>query len=1160
MRIHRSNRSEELLAELVRILADRRLDPLAPECIVVQGRGMERWLELELSNRLGAFANAEFPFPRAFLQRSLAAVLGEDPGRGREFDPEALMWSIVEKLPALKEDPRFGSIREYLREDASGDQLLGLSRRIADHFDHYVIYRPEMVLAWERGERPPGPDLPEGEAAWQAELWRRLVEQHGSTHLAARIARFIEEVAGNSSSAAESGPKLPSRVCVFGVSTLPPLFMAALAALGEATELHLFIHSPSRQYWGQIRSAREQIRDRWREHSHAEDDAAFLHFEEGHPLLASLGRLGRDFQEILESGIEYEEGNADLYRDPLEVDPDRASLLRALQSDILNLRDRSADVDAERWQVSGGDRSLSLHACHGPMREAEVLRDQLLDLFEADASLRSCDVVVMTPDVETYAPFVEAVFSGGIEGEAGRGSIPCRVSDRGARSGFEVVEAFSQLLDVLGGRLTASELLDLLGQPCIRSRFGILESDQPRLRDWVEGAGIRWGIDAEHRAREGQPAELQNTWRFGMERLLLGYGMADRVGRLHADVRPFGEIEGVEAQSLGRLADFLARIFDFHDRARERRSPGDWELLLNELLERMVDADRENFHQRQWIRDGLRNCVEAARSAGFSGRISLRGLRDQLDPTIAQRSPPGGFLSGGVTFCEWTPLRTIPFRVVCLMGLGELQFPRSRRRLGFDLIGHAPRPGDRSAREDDRYLFLEALLSARDHLVITYPGFGERDHEVHNPSVVIGELLDHLDRIAIPETRSEAGAAASWSREKGVGVLIEHPLQSFSPAYFTAALGDPRLFSFSPMARDAARLLDSPPESSPPFFPDPLAAIPAAEIDGPPRLELDQLVDFFAGPVKYLMRQRLGVHLFEERDPTPSREPMDLVGLEKWKIGDQLIHESSGGRGADLVEARIRGLGRLPLGSAGFCAYEVVAQEVEDLLGLAGALRAGAAKPPLALDCELSGMRLVGSLAGVWPGGRVDLRFSTLGGSWELGQWIRHLAFCLLAEDGRAPEGVTPESHLFGRPDGGKGTSHIVFDFVAGAREELSQLIEIYRRGQQHPLPFFPRTSRKYAKTLRDSTTADPERHASLEAYRAWRGREDRAGRGGGGKHWERGQAPGESEDPYLRRVFADQDPLANSWRPVPGEEGDGFRFLAHRVFDALLEHRREIR
>jgi exodeoxyribonuclease V gamma subunit len=367
------------------------------------------------------------------------------------------------------------------------------------------------------------------------------------------------------------------------------------------------------------------------------------------------------------------------------------------------------------------------------MREVEVLHDQLVALFEEIPDLEPRDVIVMTPAIDGYAPLVEAVF-----GESTtRPPIPYHIADRGPRATDEIVDAFSRLLAIVDGRMTATEVLDLLRIGAIRRRFAIAAEDVELLRTWVGRVGIRWGIDDAHRAALGQPPFHANTWRFGLDRLMLGYAMAGGDRELFGETLPYDDVEGSSAELLGKLAELCETVFGFHASLRDARSLDDWRDDFARLLAAMIASDDHDADQHNEVRNALARIARRAHAAGFVEALPLEAARTLALDELTRTTSARGFLSGGVTFCEMVPMRAIPFRVVCLLGMNGDAFPRVRRPLGFDLVARHPRRGDRSSREDDRYLFLEALLSARDRLLIIYVGQSIRDNAELPPSVVV---------------------------------------------------------------------------------------------------------------------------------------------------------------------------------------------------------------------------------------------------------------------------------------------------------------------------------------------------------------------------------------------------------------------------------------
>ncbi len=1057
MIVHTSNRIEDLVALLADLVAtpacEPSLGPLAPETIAVQGRGMERWLSMELSNRLGVWANPSFPFPRRLIECAFDAVLGPAAGRAG-FEPESLTWVIADLLPRLLERREFAELQRFLAGDADGTRRIQLASRVAETLDHYVSYRPEMISAWEAGQ---------ARGEWQATLWREIVSRTNGQHLASRAQAFLASIG----QADGPLPDFPARVSLFGITTLPPLWVEVLAALGRRVELHLFL----------LRCARDPL---------AEPSRA-------NPLWTSLGSVGREFQQVLSlygASVDSLQGAA----------CDTGSLLEVLQRAVLEGNGGPGKVILREH-----DRSIQVHACHGPMREVEVLHDQLTALFEADPSLEPRDVIVMTPDVEAYAPFVEAVFDASL-GEGERPRIAYRLADRRLRSTCDVVDAFWRVLDALAGRFTASTLVDLLLVDRIRNRFQIETADLDVLLEWIPDAGIRWGVDAHHRHEVGQPALDQNTWREGLDRMLLALAMPADETSLFAGTLPAKGVDLGDSDLLGRFAEFCEALFDLREKLIAPRCLDAWSQDLGQVLDRMIDQCDDGAQQQAWLRGALTDLAQRAREAGFDESVALASVRHQLDRHLEPAGESLGFLDGGVTICALVPMRSIPFRVVALLGMNDEAFPRSRQPFGFDHVAASPRPGDRTSRDDDRTLFLEALMSAREHLLITYVGRSVRDGSERAPSAVVDELLDEIARLAGVDARER--------------LVVLHPLHSFSPRYFDGS--EPALVSYSGSDREGAEALRAFKGSlGRPWVTRPLALDAADE-----RLvELHDLARFFEHPVRAFLQRRLGLYLRDQVPELEDREPMELDTLERWKLGDSLLRRELSGMNAGQARDLLRAAGRLPPGALGDLEGRRAGRRVEQVAAGVRALTEGERLPAVPVDLRLGDFRLVGEIDDLWPDGRVAFQFSQLPHRRELGFWIRHLALAIAAP-------AIPVRSFFVAPSGGQGVAIRILGSVPDASDRLHDLLALYEQGHAAPLPLLPRTSRTQADVCMKFGW---QREPVSAARRGWQ---------------QDGAVPAERTDPYLLQAFRDVDPLDPSCA-LPG--GLDFAGLSRRVFEPYL-------
>ncbi|HXG29163.1 MAG TPA: exodeoxyribonuclease V subunit gamma [Nevskiales bacterium] len=1076
--LHHSNRLEVLADRLIERLAASDADPFAPLTVLVQSTGMARWLSLRIAAQRGICANVRFPMPAAFAWQTYRAVLGQELPEVSPWDPEPLRWRVLEELQTLPDEALYEPLRHYLA-DGGDDQrrAYDLAARIADVFDQYLVYRPDWIAAWEAGDEAAQP--------WQSALWRRLRAREPSPHraeLAVRCAARLEE--------GGLPPALRGPLYVIGLNALPPPYLALLQQLAEAgVEVQLFFLNPCREYWNEIRAARDIARATRRK---GEVDADTLYLEVGNPLLASWGKQGQDFLRLL-------------YRDiapPQELEafvaPGEDRLLACLQGDILELRSRGEE--GRRSPIAAHDDSLQVHACHGPMREVEVLHEQLLHLFHTRPELTPADVVVMTPDIDAYAPYIEAVFATA----EGRRRIPYSMADRGPRSESPLIDAFFTLLELPGGRYDANRVLGLLELPALRRRFGIAEEELPRLHQWVRDTGIRWGLDADSRAALGLPATGEHSWRAGLDRLLLGYALPAEGRRLFGGILAYDGIEGSEAQLMGRLQALLEALAALERRLAAPRPPGEWLELLRGLPDAFFAPEEEDETAAVALHEAIEALGQDWQLAGFDRPLGLPLLRAALGRRLNAVPGRGGrFLAGGVTFCAMVPMRSLPFRVVCLIGLNDGVYPRQPARLGFDLMAHHPRPGDRSRRDDDRYLFLEALLSAREVLYLSYVGASLRDNGEIPPSVLVSELLDYL--------RQGFHPAADPAGDPVQQILVRHPLQAFSRRYFR---GEPGLVSYSEELCRAARLA-----GGGGLVPAPFLAAPLPEPEQHWRdIELEMLLEALGHPARHLLRRRLGIRLERSAGLIETREPFVLDEPASRALRRTVLELQRQGERPSLE--LLRAYGGLPHGEVGATQYRHErAAAAEFARRLARLAPPQQEREPLPFELEFATaagkLRLRGQLRGLGEHGLIGYRLGSLGVRDYLNLWLRHLLLLHLA-----PAGVAPQSQWL-TEDG-----HLTLGPVADSAGHLRALLERYWAHSCRPSRFLPRSALAYV-------AAEAKGQDGLEAARRiWEGSEF---------------AAGERDDPYHQVLWRDRDPL---------DSPDDFAAEAQAVLGPILAAR----
>jgi len=1065
LRLYSSNRLEVLVAALARVLAQPLSSPLAKEVIVVQSKGMERWLSMHLATHLGILSNCAFPFPNAFIENICERVL--TVSKNAKFTREAMTWAIMKLLPDHLGTRRFERIRFYLHDDVTGLKQYRLCRYLAETFDQYLVFRPEMILDWDRDNLDHFQEERDREMeAWQAVLWRELSAGGGDhrAHLRARLFKEIQAI----------DPKLlPERVSVFGISYLPPFHLEFLHAISSSADVHFFQMNPCREFWFDIRSEREQTRMS----QGYGGDRGDLYLEEGNSLLASMGRQVRAF---LNEVYSHAPQDLDLYED---IPPD--TILHTIQADILDLKDASKDG---RIPIDDADHSIQVHSCHSPSREVEVLHDNLLALFEEDHSLKAEDILVMAPDIELYASLIEAVFSHG-------NTIPYSIADRGILK-RQVFDAFFAILDLFHGRFYASEVLSILEAAPVRRRFRIEEEDLTVIQGWIEDTRIRWGFDAGDKEARGLPAVQENTWRSGLDRLLLGYAIQGRGEKVFEGILPYDDMEG---DSVLLFDAFLACVMSLFTYARsfgQMRTLQEWAVLLTGLVEDLFDRE-EDVAGINALRHAIRGLAEAF-DAGYDKALGLNVIKEALQDGLKQEVAKG-FMARGVTFCALLPMRSIPFRVVYLLGMNIDAYPRRDVQKGFDLMALRPRMGDRSKREDDRYLFLETIISARDILCISYVGQDIKDNSPIPPSVLLSELLEYLEK------RFTRGDVLITDH-----IVRRHRLQAFSPSYF---MGKKKFFSYSKPDFDACQALMHQQTRIQRFI---SIGLPAPG-DEWKILDIDTLSRFFENPVRFLLKERLHLAIEEGPSPLEDRENFVLSGLAWYQIRQQMAQLRLRGFDEERVRSLIKADGMLPHGSPGDVAYRDVAHDVGNFIETVASYTHDLSPEPSQVELELRGFRISGSLM-LSPSGLISYRCAKVKSKDLIRVWIRHLVLNTVR-----PEGRNTSYYI--------GTDKVFeFQWVEGSAEILPGLLDLYLAGLVRPLHFFPESSLSYVEAVIEGKNP---KDALKKAKRVWRG--DVFSRG-------------EAEDVYYHIYPGELDPLDGA-----------FEKISFEILESLKEHCREV-
>ncbi|MDD3116280.1 MAG: exodeoxyribonuclease V subunit gamma [Victivallaceae bacterium] len=1054
--IFTNNRLENLAERLINRLEQCRQESVfTPDLVVVQSSGMQHWLRLKIAETCGICANVEFRFLRAMTDKIMfdAHVIEQQ----RVFSESNLQWLILQVFQNENQlnRPEFSYIRNYFEDGDIELKKFQLANRLAGVFDQYIIYRPEWLLEWENNSMP-ALLRNDRHALWQKELWREVVRiAGGSWHYASFKDKFLKKLSCG------SADYLPSHISIFGISSMPPFFLDIISAAAEHCEVDLYYLNPCMDDWSYAYSKKEIAR---MTNARIPDNLQYLY--SGNDLLSSLGAVGRDYFKILldQVGLSFDD-----WLEPDNQysvsDAEQPTMLLQIQNDILSLRNHNSDI---KLTPDKNDDSIIINSCYSKQREIEVLFDQVMFLIK-ERGISPDGIAVMAPEIASYAPFIEAVFNHSTTAEP---IVPYTIADRTLADGNHVIATFLKIMALHNKRFTTIEVMDIFRTPEVYRRYRLEEKDLPVIRQYIADANIRWSWSGTEKCRFDLPPIHDHSWQFGFDRLLMGLAVDSHGDELIYGIAPCSDFDVAAANAVGGFIRFVSELHAHINLMRSPQTLPEWHQILNSAIDHFFCEEKDSTEDIQQLRSQL--AAMNLENAPFTGSVSATTINELLENSLAPAIQPGRFFRGGITFCALAPMRSIPFDTIILLGMDNDCFPRNPRRAGFDLREQYPRPGDISKRIEDRYIFLETIMSSRKHLIISYVGRDIKSNNLIPPSVIVSELLDYLNQTYSPAPSST--------------IVREHPLQPFSAEYFRH---QSKLMTYSQNAWHAAcslnnrQIAEEVTVSQKWFLPD----NSLAEI-----IELNDLEKFFKNPSKKFIMTRMNAALIaDEEEELKESEDLDIAPLSKWQLAD-VIRKFLGIQSKEMIYQRLRASGILPYSHIGTKIFEDVYKSCSELKDAVNQLTENQAPlPPQEINIKTENGVLHGHLNSVYPDIQV---FDYWSESWQyylIQSWICHLA---LHASGMPPR---PTCLIC------KKQKKFRLDPVEmeNANSLLNNLLEAYQFGMNQPLCFFPKTSMEFI--IKRADGKDQE-----EALRS------------AAKNWfvQPPYSNGESADPYIRQCF----------------------------------------
>jgi exodeoxyribonuclease V gamma subunit len=994
--IYQSNSLEKLADKFIEKYRQNTSSPFYKEIILVQTSGMEKWLSLKATESIGVFANNDFLFPNTLMTKLFKTVLDYKDIK-IDFSKEEILWKIYNILPELIHKEEFKQIKNYLSQDNNRLKQYQLSLKIADLFDQYLIYRPEMILAWDNndfwlGEKT---NYNDERFAWQPILWKEIFKE--SNKHKANILNLFKEKINDEKYITKLKDNFKS-INVFGVYILPQIFLDILSIVSQYIDINYFLLNPCKEFWFDIKSRKELKHIERKTGKNLED----LYFDEGNELLSSLGKLGRDFNNMLMNMPNFD----NIIEEDYFIDIPENSNLQIIQSDILNLK-RIEDIKNENGNF---DESIIINSCHNKMREIEILYDNILNYLDKNTDISLSDILVITPDITSYAPYIKAVFDNKTH------FLDYRISDIPHNLEYGFLEAFTNIIKFLKGKFKSSEVISLLNYEFIRKNFNIDENDLEQIEKWIDEVGIRWGINISTECNEDF-----FTFKSGIKRLLLGYSMkSENISEVDSDYI-YNNFDESKAVLLGKLLDFLNILFDFSNEIKKEKDIADWANLLQNFINKVFNQSYPFDSSYIFLQKTISEITE---NADKTSKLTIDVIKSHIWNKFQETDTSNNFLTGGITFSAMIPMRSIPFKIICMIGMNDGTFPRQKQNMEFDLISAFPKLGDRNPRDTDRYLFLETLVSAKEKLYISYIGQNHYDNKEIPPSTLVNELIDYI--------------ALRFNIQDKSKLITKHKLQAFNKEYFDKYSN---LFSFSKENCELSEKCYQKLEKEKHFF-----TRLAEKKNFEDYIDFEDLINFYKSPIKYIYNKRLSVYFNENDNFLEDNELFIPDNLNSYLLKEELLSANDKQESEKIINY-YKAFSKFPLCNVG--EYYKVKYIYENLLKKERIEEYLINhKGIISQEFEITGYNIKVSFKNLYENYQVLIRPGNLSNKFKIEAWLRHLALQKFY-DLKTDTIVACEDRI------------IRFEMIENPDEYLEKFVSNYIEGFSKPLKFIPKFSFK---------------------------------------------------------------------------------------------------
>jgi len=980
--VYKSNSLNTLLLEAYKIIQEKPLNNIfEKEIFVYDSKILFQYLNIFIAEKIGISANIKLYHPNDFIWK-LFEIISPKKKLKNTFTHSMMIWKIMKIIDDKK-------IFENYNKKEAKLQKFKFSFLMANIFEQYIFYRPNWINEWETEKNT---SIIDQNDIWQIKLWIEIIKNSKKTHqYSYHFANLFYNFQKLFEEKKIQKKHLPSRCFIISSFALNPSYIRIFQNISTYINIYFLYVTPFKKNIFNF----------------IQDNNIFLNQKKNKkPCDNSLIKLWGQYEKIYALYI--------IRSKEMKIincfkENNNRNLLNSIKNDLLK-----KNINKKKRFLISTDNSISINICFNKKNEIEILHKKLLIFFNKNSSIKPKDVVVTSFSIENYISSINSVFAS----ENNKKQIPFFIANKFSKKTNIIISSFKKILNLANSRFHNEEILEFLDIPEIAKKFNLSEEEIKILYYWIEEANIRWAIDCKHKDYLSFPKNKQNTWLYGIEKLLLSYAMND-TEKVWNNILSCSSINGSRTEIIEKLIIFIKTLKKWQKKLSRSQYLIHWHSLSKDLINDFFFCSQKIEKSIKMIQKNWTEMINNNLSSGYLKKVSINILIKNFFYKYYFNNHQK-FLPDVVNFCHPNAVCYIPFKIICIIGADHLSVPKINHLDKFNLLKKYPLIEDINIYQKYCYLFAQSISCAEQYFYISYVGYSIKDESKIYPSILIDQLLHYIS------SNFCFSGDCNLSLQDNSKKIIKHLCKKYKIQYFykkkyanpstTENLQD--VFKYTNRNINNKNILKR---------------------NSCTKINLKDLITFWKNPICYFFNVNLQIKVDIKKHAINTTEPFSVNQEDSFKIKNILLNKIINNQDTMELFKKYMLSGKLPYDFFGKIFWN---QKLKEMTMIAKeVMKYRISKEEKKINLKIEKYQIDGILSEIQTTGLLRWKPNTINFSDRITLWLEHLIYSLLGGCG--------ESRIIGYKKQTWSFSSLTFDL---AYTYLLKYIKGYVEGIKKPI------------------------------------------------------------------------------------------------------------